>query len=148
MDNLFLLQSTVITGGQEGTATTTNTTTPETQQPADVGTTPAPSGVTTYGMLAIWAVLIVGMYWFSMRSTKKREQAILDKQNSMKLGDDVVTTSGMHGKIVDISDSTFSIEFGVNKGIIVPVNKRDVLPVNLNLDAKPAKKAKGEDKSE
>ncbi len=150
MDNLFLLEGTVITGGQEGTATTNNTTA-ETTQAADSGsntTGTTGSAFGTYGMLVIWAVLIVGMYWFSMRSTKKREQAIQSKQDAIKLGDEVVTTSGMYGKIVDINDTTFSVEFGINKGVIVPVNKRDVLPANLNLDEKVSKKAKNEDKAE
>ncbi len=147
MDNLFLLQSTVITGGEGTAPATTNA---EVQQPADAGSTgTTPGGTTgTMGMLAVWAVMLVGIYYFSMRSTKKREATIQAKQDAIKLGDDVVTTSGMHGKVVDIADATFSIEFGVNKGIIVPVNKRDVLPAKLDLDAKPAKKGKEEEKAE
>ncbi len=142
MDNLFLLQSTVITGGEAGT------TTAEVAQPADSGTSTTASTGGTFGVLAMWAILLVGIYYFSMRSTKKREQTIQAKQDAIALGDEVVTTSGMHGKVVDITDTTFNIEFGVNKGIIVPVNKRDVLPAKLDLDAKPAKKAKDEAKAE
>ncbi len=144
MDNLFLLQSTVITGGEAGTATTA-----EVQQPAESGTTTTTSSTGgTFGVLAMWAVLLIGIYYFSMRSTKKREKAIQTQQDAIAIGDEVVTTSGMYGKIVDINDTTFSVEFGVNKGVIVPVNKRDVLPAKLNLDEKPAKKAKGEEKAE
>ncbi len=148
MDNLFLLQGTVITGGQEGTATVSNATA-GTEQAAGGSTTAAPvGGFGTYGMLAIWLVLIVGMYYFSMRSTKKREQSIITQQNAIQIGDEVVTTGGMHGKVVDVNDSTFSVEFGVNKGVIVPINKRDVLPANLKLDEKVSKKAKKEEKAE
>lgn len=38
-----------------------------------------------------------------------------------------MTTSGFYGKVVDVSDSVFVIEFGTNKSISIPVNKNEIL---------------------
>ncbi len=146
MQNTFLLQSSVITGGKEGTTENTATTTTTT---AEVGTsTEAPAtGSTTFGgmntisLILIYAVVIAAMYYFTIRPAKKREKLIQAKQDEIRLGDAVVTTSGMHGKVVDIGSDTFNIEFGTNKGVIIPVNKKDVLPVNINLASDDKKEA-------
>ncbi len=139
----FILESSVLTGGKTGTTenttTTTNTTTAETQQSATTTTGVANSlfgGSSLFSIVLLYAAIIGAMYYFTIRPAKKREQLLQSKQDEIKLGDDVVTTSGMHGKVVDIGTSTFNIEFGTNKGVIIPVNKKDVLPVGLSLDTK------------
>ncbi len=147
MQNTYLLQSTVLVGGQD-TATESNTTA-EVQQPADSGETTTATGGTMGGMtiILLYAAIIGAMYFFTIRPAKKREQLIQAKQDEIRLGDKVVTTSGMHGKVVDIGTDTFNIEFGTNKGVIIPVSKKDVLPTGVDLSAK-AKKADKADKVE
>ncbi len=142
MQNTYLLQSTVLTGGQD---TATENTTAEVQQPTDSGDTTATGGTMGgFTIILLYAAIIGAMYFFTIRPARKREQLIQAKQEEIRLGDNVITTSGMHGKVVDIGTETFNIEFGTNKGVIIPVSKKDVLPVGVDLNAKPSKAAKAD----
>ncbi len=141
MQNTFILENSVITGGKdttENTTTSTGDTSTET-----TGTSSSPAGsFSMVSLVVIYAVVIAAMYYFTIRPARKREKLIQAKQDEIRLGDEVVTTSGMHGKVVNINATTFNVEFGTNKGVIIPVNKKDVLPVNTNIDEKPSKAAK------
>ena len=71
--------------------------------------------------------LVVIMYFLSVRPTQKREKKLAEMRNSVVVGDSIITNSGFYGKVVDVSDSVFVIEFGTNKSISIPVNKNEIL---------------------
>lgn len=72
----------------------------------------------------VYFVVLFGIMWFIMiRPQKKREKAMIEMQESIKVGDMVITNSGMYGKVVDIVNDLFVIEFGMNKGIRIPISK-------------------------
>jgi preprotein translocase subunit YajC len=48
-------------------------------------------------------------------------------QNSIGVGDWVMTSSGFYGKVVDITDQVFVVEFGTNKSVCIPVRKSEIL---------------------
>ncbi len=154
MQNTFLLESSVLTGGKDGAVSTTESssttanTTAEVQQTTETTSTGTSSygGFSMFSLIMIYVVVIGAMYYFTIRPAKKREKAIQAKQEEIKVGDEVVTTSGMYGKVVDIGDTTFNVEFGANKSIIIPINKKDVLPVNVKVDEKETKASKAESK--
>lgn len=82
-----------------------------------------------FGIVAYF-VFLFGIMWFIMvRPQKKREKAMLAMQESIKVGDMVVTNSGMYGKVVDIVNNLFILEFGLNKGIRIPIEKSAVTGV-------------------
>lgn len=146
MQNYYLLSSTTLVGGQDPAETSAEvqqpTTTSETltTDTTDTTTTYSGGGMGGLTLIMIYVVILGAMYYFTIRPSRKREQLIQTKQSEIKVGDKVVTTSGMYGKVVDINDDSFNIEFGANKSIIIPVVKRDVLPVGVQLDPKAAKK--------
>lgn len=77
--------------------------------------------------IIIYFVFLFGIMWFIMvRPQKKREKAMIEMQASIKVGDMVMTNSGMYGKVVDVVNDLFVIEFGLNKGIRIPVEKAAV----------------------
>ena len=43
-------------------------------------------------------------------SKQKRQKKLEEARNSLQKGDKVVTIGGIHGKIVDVKDRTFTIE--------------------------------------
>ncbi len=97
----------------------------ETQSPSrEVNTAVNPGS--TWVMLGIWAVFLVGMYFLMSRPQKKNQARIAEMQSKLTVDDEVVTSNGFHGKIVDIEDKIIVIEFGVNKGIRIPVSKSNV----------------------
>ena len=59
-----------------------------------------------------FVLLFAVMYFFMIRPQMKRQKAERIFQDSIKKGSKIVTTSGMHGKIVEINetDGTLVIE--------------------------------------
>ena len=82
------------------------------------------------GIMLIYAgVLIVAMYFLMFRGPRRREKKAKEMQASLRTGDNVVVTGGMFGRIADVGDDCFVVEFGTNRGIRIPVLKSDVLGV-------------------
>ena len=77
----------------------------------------------------IWGLVIVGMWFMLIRPQRKREKEAREMQSALKVGENVMTTSGFYGKIVGVSDDAFLVEFGENKGVNVWVRKHDIAGV-------------------
>lgn len=78
----------------------------------------------------LYIVAIIGIfYFFAFRPQLKKDKALKALQSSINVGDSVMTTSGFYGKVVDISDQVFVIEFGTNKGIRIPVAKNEIVGI-------------------
>jgi len=75
------------------------------------------------------AVMIIALYFLMFRGPRKREKKMREMQSSIRTGDNVVVTGGMFGRIADVGDDCFIVEFGTNRGIRIPVLKSDVLGV-------------------
>ena len=83
-------------------------------------------------------VLLVIMYFLSVRPTQKKEQKLAELRNAIVVGDPVITNSGFYGKVVDETYDAWIIEFGMNKGIRVPVAKTEVFgkaELHLSMEA-------------
>ena len=61
-------------------------------------------------MLIFILLMILIFYFFMIRPQQKKQKKIEEARNSLQRGDKVVTIGGIHGKITDIKDSTFTIE--------------------------------------
>ena len=48
-------------------------------------------------------------------------------QASIKIGDDVMTSSGFYGKVVEMNDQVITVEFGTNRGVRIPVKKSEII---------------------
>ncbi len=55
-------------------------------------------------------LIIVVFYFFMIRPQMKKAKDHKNYVQELKKGDKVITTSGIHGKIVDMNDTTFLIE--------------------------------------
>ncbi len=71
-------------------------------------------------------VIFVAMYFMSIRPQKKRQKELEEMRSKIKPGDSVLCNTGMYGKVVDVTAECYIIEFGMNKGIRVPVIKGEV----------------------
>lgn len=59
----------------------------------------------------IFLVLIFGVFWFFMiRPQVKKQKAQAKFKESLGKGDKIVTIGGIHGKIIEVGDTTFIIE--------------------------------------
>ena len=80
-------------------------------------------------MIAYAAVLVVAMYFLMFRGPRRREKKMKEMQAGIRTGDNVVVTGGMFGRIADVGEDCFIVEFGTNRGVRIPVLKSDVLGV-------------------
>ena len=90
-------------------------------------TTGAGGGLLT--MLLIYGAIIGVMWFILIRPQKKQQKQMQEMQNSIKIGDSVLLNSGLYGKVVDIINDTFIIEFGLNKSVRIPVVRSTVARV-------------------
>jgi preprotein translocase subunit YajC len=75
---------------------------------------PQQGGGSPYQMLIMFALIFLIFYFMIMRPQQKRakeRQAMLD---SVKKGDKVVTSGGLHGKVVNIDEKTVLLDVGDN----------------------------------
>ena len=78
-------------------------------------TTTTPDATTPLGggMGFTWIIMIlmlVGMWWFTSRSQKKKDQEAQNMRDSLQVGDEVTTIGGIIGKVVSIKEETFVLE--------------------------------------
>jgi len=60
-------------------------------------------------MIALFGALI---YFMMIRPQKKQEKAVNEMRSSLKVGDEISTTGGILGKIIQIKDDFLVIETG------------------------------------
>ena len=95
---------------------------------AAYGGTQEPGGFPMF-IWVIYGALFVGLYFLFIRPQRKREKQRREMVAAIRTGDSVVTTGGLFGKVADIGEDSFIVEFGTNKGLRIPVLKTDVLGV-------------------
>ena len=62
----------------------------------------------------------------TQKKEKKKQQELL---SSIAIGDSVLTTSGLYGVIIDMTDDTVIVEFGNNKNCRIPMQKAAIVQV-------------------
>jgi len=80
-------------------------------------------------MILIWVGMFAAMYFFLFRPQRKRDKQMKEMQSALRVGDNILTSGGIYGKIAGVGDDAFLIEFGENRGVRVWVRKSDVLGV-------------------
>lgn len=60
--------------------------------------------------MIMFGLIIVVFYFFMIRPQMKKAKDQKKYIEELKRGDKVITTAGIHGKIVDITDTTFLVE--------------------------------------
>lgn len=72
----------------------------------------AGGGVST---LLLFGGMFVIMYFLMIRPNLRKQKQEKKYQEELKRGDWVVTTSGMHGKVFELSNDTIVLETGAGK---------------------------------
>ena len=77
----------------------------------DAAPAAAPSGAAGGSSMLIFILLMILIFYFFMiRPQQKKQKKLEEARNNLQRGDRVVTIGGIHGKITDIKDNTFTIE--------------------------------------
>ena len=82
-------------------------------------------------------IVIIGLFFYLMiirpqNQEKKKREAI---NNSLEVGDSVLTTAGFYGVVIDMQDDTVIVEFGNNKNCRIPMQKAAIVQVEKPEDA-------------
>ena len=73
----------------------------------------------------IFFILVFGVFWFFMIRPQVKKQKLERKfRQELKKGDKVITSGGMHGKVVEVSENTLKLDVGSN--IILKFNKSGI----------------------
>jgi|SRR3569833_1974688 len=70
----------------------------------------APDAGGGIGMFLPMILIIVVFYFFMIRPQVKKQKDQKKYVQELKKGDKVITTAGIHGRIADVSDTTFLVE--------------------------------------
>lgn len=82
------------------------------------------------GFWIMYIVLIFGlMYFMAIRPQQKEKKKMQALLASIAIGDNVLTTSGFYGVIIDMTDDTVIVEFGSNKNCRIPMQKSAIVQV-------------------
>jgi preprotein translocase subunit YajC len=81
--------------------------------------------------IIVYLLFIFGiMYLLIIRPQKKQKQQMDDLHKGMEPGDNIMTTGGFYGTILDIpDDTTVIVEFGNNKNCRIPMHKNAIAEV-------------------
>lgn len=89
---------------------------------ADGAAQPTGGGGFTLLILALPILLIV----FMIFSQRRRAKQMQEMQSSMNVGDEVMTTTGLHARIAGLGDSVVHLE--ISPGTVVTWDRRGVVP--------------------
>ena len=87
------------------------------------GVLAAGGSMSMVSIILVYVVIIGGMWFLLMRPQKKEQKRIQAMLSTMEVGDTVLTTSGLYGVIIDITDDDVIVEFGNNKNCRIPMQK-------------------------
>ena len=83
------------------------------------------SGMGQYGSLIMMALIFVVFYFFMIRPQMKKQKEIKKFRESITVGDKVITSGGIYGKVKEIKPDSFLLEIAEN--VRVNVDKSSVL---------------------
>ncbi len=63
-----------------------------------------------FGQLPFFLLIIVVMYFFMIRPQQKKIKQEKEFEAGLKVGDRIITKSGFHGKIAELTDTSAVIE--------------------------------------
>jgi len=73
-------------------------------------TAPGAAAPSPYGSIGFILLIIVIFYLFFIRPQMKRTKDQKKFREALKKGDKIITIGGIHGKIIEVQDTTFTIE--------------------------------------
>ena len=76
------------------------------------------------GLLPLVLVFVV-FYFFMIRPQMKKQKELTNYRNAIAKGDKVITTGGIYGKVVEVSDNIVTVE--IANDVKIRVDKNAIL---------------------
>lgn len=71
------------------------------------------------GGLALPLIFLVVLYLVLIRPQQRRQKQHQAMVNAISIGDDVVTIGGLHGEVVDLSESWMDLDVSGDKSVVL-----------------------------
>ena len=81
---------------------------------------------TAGGIIGIILYIVISgaaIYFLMVKPQKKEQQKMAALQNSVEVGDSILTTSGFYGVVIGVEEDDVIVEFGNNKNCRIPMKK-------------------------
>jgi len=85
------------------------------------------------GLLPLLLVFVV-FYFFMIRPQMKKQKELTNYRNAISKGDKIITTGGIYGKVVEVSDNIVTIE--IANDVKIRCDKNAILKDNTDLEKK------------
>jgi len=92
----------------------------------------AQSGGLWYMQLLPFAFIFIIFYFLLIRPQQKRQKEHQNLLSNLKTGDKVITSSGIHGLIANVKDTTFLVKIADN--VKIEVDKNAIASVSKSVD--------------
>ena len=77
------------------------------------------AGGTLLHSVGMMVLIIAVFYFFMIRPQVKRQKEVANFRNNLAVGDEVITSGGIYGKIKNIQDNVITLEIANNVNIRV-----------------------------
>ena len=91
---------------------------------------------TAGGIIGIILYIVIfgaAIYFLMVKPQKKEQQKMAALQNSVEVGDSILTTSGFYGVVIGVEEDDVIVEFGNNKNCRIPMKKAAIQEKVANL---------------
>ncbi|MCX7885424.1 MAG: preprotein translocase subunit YajC [Caloramator sp.] len=65
--------------------------------------------------ILLWVLILGVFYFFLIMPEQKKQKKLKSMMEGLKVGDNVMTRSGIYGKIIDMNDNSIILETGPDK---------------------------------
>ncbi len=79
-------------------------------------------------------LIIVVFYFFMIRPQMKKQKDLRNYRDALKKGDKIITTGGIYGKVLGISDNTILVE--VDDNVKMKIDKNAILKEAADIEQK------------
>ena len=76
-----------------------------------------------------FVLIIIIFYFFIIRPQNKKQKELMNFRNSLSIGQEVITVSGIYGTVKSIDENTGSIMLEISKGVQIKIAKEGVNPI-------------------
>lgn len=91
----------------------------------------APPAGGGFGIFPFLILMLVMMYFLTIRPQRKKQKELQEQINALKTGDNIITVGGIHGRVTNIKERTVILKVAENvkleleKSSVATVVKKD-----------------------
>ena len=112
MNQYFMNEMLSVAYAEEAATDTTTTTTTGTVDSTDTANQAVNTTSSTISTIVIMVIMVAVFYFLLIRPQRKKDKAVKNMLNSLKVGDRICTIGGIYGTITAMKDDTITLAVG------------------------------------